>query len=1169
MTESLSDSAAPTILIVDDMPANLGMIVESLEQRGYKVLMARGWEEGLQRATFMPPDLILLDITLPGLGGIEICGRLKRQPETRDIPVIFMTSLTDIRPKVEGFHAGAVDYITKPLQIEEVAARVGLHLQLHAMQSQLADQNAQLHRYQDTLEQQVDERTAALSSANHQLRQEIAERKRIETALRQGEQQYRTLAEHVPDVIVRYDRECRRVFVNPAYSRAHGTPEGTAQGKKPEEVWKVINISPQEYQDVLRRVMETGESADMLVEYEGRDGKLVSDHVRAVAEYDDAGRISGVLAIGHNITSLKRQERLEKIRLRIFELLAHGGELTEVLDLVIAYVEAAQPDFLGSVMLVTPDGKHLASANGTHLPADYLAAIDGMEIAEGVGSCGTAAWSGEAVIVEDINTHPYWQPYKHLALAADLQACWSWPIHDSTGNILGTFGIYLRQPGRPGEEDLDLLRQAGHMAAIAIEHKRAEEQLWQSERKYRTLVEDSPDVFIRYDLECRRVYLSESYMQVNGEQARAALGKKPTEYWSIARQSAQDFEQRILEVIRTGKRAEIELDWYTPAGEYICYWMRAVPEYDRDGKIVSVLSISRDVSEFKRAEKALHRHEQELRSLVENTPDTITRYDRNCRRIYVNPKMMEDLGGSREQTLNKTPSEYPGGESALAYEERIRQVLENGQPEDFELAWKSGDGKQVVSHIRLAPEFDAEGQVVSVLAVGRDITEIDEYRQSIHHLAFYDALTDLPNRSLLIDRIRQTIADAAWHSQQFGLMMLDLDRFKEVNDTLGHGVGDLLLRQAAERLTLSVRAYDTVARLGGDEFAILLPDVRAGSDLATIGNKVIEAFQQPFNVSGKELFVSTSIGIALYPGDSAEIDSLFRYADSAMYHAKKLGRNNCQFYSKELTARSSERMALETALRRARRNRELELYYQPQIDLASKRLVGAEALLRWNHKEYGVVTPDRFIPVAEDSGLIVGMGEWILESACRTSAAWNKDRKEPLQVSVNLSTRQFIQNDLLSSVRHILAATQCKPEWLKLEITESLLLDDSTEILDILTQFDSMGLALSIDDFGTGYSALSYLNRFPVSQIKIDRSFVRDIPGDEDKAELVKAIISIAQALHLEVIAEGVETHAQADYLLANGCRMVQGYLFGKPMRLVEFEAFCQQHRTAISAAYP
>lgn len=403
--------------------------------------------------------------------------------------------------------------------------------------------------------------------------------------------------------------------------------------------------------------------------------------------------------------------------------------------------------------------------------------------------------------------------------------------------------------------------------------------------------------------------------------------------------------------------------------------------------------------------------------------------------------------------------------------------------------------------------------------------------------------------------MQQTIVEAARQNYRFGLMLLDLDRFKEINEALGHDTGDLLLCAITERLLQCIRTSDFIARLGGDEFAIIL-QVCENDDLATMAGKLIKLFEQPFQVSDREMFISASIGIALYPIDSTDIDTLYRYADLAMYHAKKLGRNNFQFYIRELTLRSTERMALEAALRYACNNRELELYYQPQVELISGRIIGAEALVRWNPQEGCMVTPDKFIPVAEESGLIIGIGDWVLLNACQTAVKWNSKRSTPFKIAVNLSTRQFLQNDLLGTVQRILQETQCKPQWLKLEITESLLLEDSREILEVLNALDAIGLALSIDDFGTDYSALSYLNRFPVSQIKIDRSFVRDIPADQDKSELVKAMISISQALHLELVAEGVETYEQADYLKTHGCLIAQGYLFGKPMSQALFEAF-------------
>ncbi|GBG15485.1 diguanylate cyclase [Novimethylophilus kurashikiensis] len=1021
-----------TILIVDDMPTNIAVVEDSLSARGFNIVVAQDGEEAMRRARLVHPELILLDIMMPGIDGIQVCKKLKADEDTRDIPVIFMTALAEIERKVEGFEAGGVDYITKPLDFNEVLARITTHLKLHELQRQLEAQNRELRHYREWLEDQVAQRTVELSSSNALLQREIEERKHIESVLRESEQKFRTLAENSPDMIIRYDLDCRRAFVNPAYYLKTGTPYGAAQNKRPDDLWKPSNISPDEFKARLRHVMDTGMPAEILLEFTLADGRICYESLLVVAERDSRGEIIGTLGIGHDVTELIRHEHLEEIRLRIFEFMARGGELNQILSLIVTYVEQASPSFLASIMLLDAEGKHLLSTHSPSLPKDYSEAIDNLPIGEGIGSCGTAAWRKDTVIVEDVRTHPYWSRYKHLATAAGLLSSWSEPIFDSTGKLLGTFGIYQRKTGYPSPEDMELVRRASHLASIAIEREQSEKTLFQQQ--------------------------------------------------------------------------------------------------------------------------------QELRSLIENTPDTITRYNAECRRIFVNPKTTEDLGVSREAALNSTPSELPGGEAFEQFEQQIRRVFDTGNPDDFELAWRTGNGKQTVSYIRLTPEFGVDGQIVSVLAVGRDITEIDEYRQNIHHLAFYDVLTDLPNRALLVDRIKQSIADAAWHAGQFGFMMLDLDRFKEINDTLGHNIGDELLKEVASRLLQCVRSYDTVARLGGDEFSLLLPAMRDSDDLTNIAQKILGCFEPPFNIAGKEIFISCSIGIALYPLDSSDIDTLFRYADSAMYHAKQQGRNNFQFYSEELTVRSAERMALEIALRKARKNEEFELYFQPQIDIASGRIIGTEALLRWNQKDQGMIMPDRFIPVAEETGLIVGIGEWVLESACRAATKWNQDRKQGnVKVAVNLSSRQFIQNDLVGDIVRILEATQCKAEWLKLEITESLLLDDDQDILEKLTALHGLGLEISIDDFGTGYSSLSYLHRFPVSQLKIDRSFVRDIPTNEDKAELVKAMISIAQALHLTLVAEGVETQEQSNYLLANGCGVAQGYLYGRPIPATAFEELLQR----------
>jgi len=417
-------------------------------------------------------------------------------------------------------------------------------------------------------------------------------------------------------------------------------------------------------------------------------------------------------------------------------------------------------------------------------------------------------------------------------------------------------------------------------------------------------------------------------------------------------------------------------------------------------------------------------------------------------------------------------------------------------------------------------------------------------------MAFYDSRTTLPNRELFYERLQQATAEAASHRQPVGVMMLDIDHFKAVNDTMGHPVGDELLRQAARRFQASVRAGDTVARLSGDEFAILLPDIQHKRELADTANKMLETFEEPFLLDGKEVFVSCSIGIALYPDDSTDANDLLKYADSAMYSAKRLGRGSFQFYSRELTAEAQKRLMLESELRRAIERGELEVHYQPKVLLDNGMMIGSEALLRWHHREMGMVPPAQFIPIAEDTGLIVELGCWVFREACRTAAQLNADGQVSHKVAVNFSSRQFQRSDLLERVTEILDGTACRPEWIEIEITESLLLDEKYETLAVLCALRTMGISIAIDDFGTGYSALNYLARFPIDTLKIDRSFISS--GDKRSAELVKAILSIARCLGQSVVAEGVETIEQANFLTANGCGAAQGFLYSKALPKAE-----------------
>jgi diguanylate cyclase (GGDEF)-like protein/PAS domain S-box-containing protein len=673
------------------------------------------------------------------------------------------------------------------------------------------------------------------------------------------------------------------------------------------------------------------------------------------------------------------------------------------------------------------------------------------------------------------------------------------------------------------------------------ERKRAEEKLAQREREFRSLAENVPDNVARWDTQGRYLFINPTHERTLGKSSAEAAGTPiPDSHDSV--------KAAIARVVVTGQAIHAVRQRTLVEGNVELHDVSMVPEFDEAGRVISVLGIGRNMTDIYQLQETLAAREREFRSLIENSPDTVARYGRDLRRLYVNPAFAALVEDGEAALIGRTPSECPGGPNAGIYERHLCDVFASGREREFDLTWIDKSGRERCSLIRLTPEFGNDGMVERILAIGRDITELNASRQKIHQMAFYDALTSLPNRALFNDRLRQMIADASWHGVCVGIMLIDLDHFKAINDTMGHATGDELLCEAAARLSNCVRAYDTVARLGGDEFAVLLPNIQHGDDLGRIASKILGKFDERFLLAGKEVFMSCSIGIAMYPDDSAEVHDLVSYADSAMYFAKRSGRNNFRFYSKDLTDSARERLTLESELRYAIVRGQFELFYQPKVQLENMTMIGSEALLRWRHPQLGMVPPDRFIRVAEDTGLIVEVGKWVLRQACCTSSEWNAGGKPLHKVAINLSARQFQTDDLVASVAAILEETVCRPEWIELEITESLLLEEDGKTLDTLTRLRAMGITIAIDDFGTGYSALSYLTRFPFDTLKIDRSFIQSVTTEKYHAELVKAILSIAHYLGQEVVAEGVETIEQAKFLTDHGCKVAQGYLYSKPL---------------------
>jgi len=447
------------------------------------------------------------------------------------------------------------------------------------------------------------------------------------------------------------------------------------------------------------------------------------------------------------------------------------------------------------------------------------------------------------------------------------------------------------------------------------------------------------------------------------------------------------------------------------------------------------------------------------------------------------------------------------------------------------------------------------------------VNSLSNANRKLHHMALHDSLTRLPNRSLLEDRICQAIASSERSGKGFAVMFLDLDRFKTINDSLGHHYGDKLLQGVADRLSQALRAEDTVARLGGDEFVVLLVDVATPTVAANVAQKLLDRLALPIAVEGQEQIVSVSIGISLYPEDGTQLRDLMSNADSAMYHAKKMGRANFQFFTPQMNAAAGARLALERDLRRALDQGEFELHYQPKVDVASGAVHAMEALVRWRSPERGLVPPNDFIPLAEDIGLIIPLGAWVLREACRQNCAWQRAGLPPLRVAVNLSAYQFAQSNLPDFVAGVLAETGMAASCLELEVTESVVMHNPAEAALILERLHAQGIHISVDDFGTGYSSLSYLKQFRLDTLKIDRSFVRHISSDADDAAIVRSVIALAHSLRLRVIAEGVETDEQLAYLRHLGCDQYQGYLSSKPLPAAEFEAMMRAAQAPESKA--
>jgi diguanylate cyclase (GGDEF)-like protein/PAS domain S-box-containing protein len=695
-----------------------------------------------------------------------------------------------------------------------------------------------------------------------------------------------------------------------------------------------------------------------------------------------------------------------------------------------------------------------------------------------------------------------------------------------------------------------------------LEGKASRDALRASEARFRAMSDASPLGIFVSDVQGDCVYTNAAYQRISGLTFAETLGTK----WSRA--IHPEDRRRVLAEWRqaacSGESLQTEFRFLRPDESVV--WARvnsAALRVGREanGRVKTVEDISeRKSAEFalRVVEEALFEEKERAQVTLDSIGDAVLTTDLGGRVTYLNLVAEAMTGWSREEALGRPLSEVfriiDGATRRAAPNPAQHAIEENrtvGLAADSVLVRR--DGSESAIEDSAAPIHNRDGRVSGAVIVFHDVSESRAMVRKMAHLAHHDFLTGLPNRVLLTERLAQAIGLARRRCRQVALLFLDLDYFKHINDSLGHAVGDQLLQSVAGRLSGCVRQTDTVCRQGGDEFVILLTEIEQPQDAGRVAEKLLVAFAEPHPIGQHELHVTLSIGISVYPDDGINAETVMQNADTAMYHAKANGRNNYQFFAAGMNSRAVRRLGVETELRRALRQGEFRLYYQPQIDLASGAMTGVEALIRWLDPAFGLTGPSGFVPIAEECGLIVPIGRWVLREACRQVRSWLDAGLHAVPVAVNISAQEFRQAGFVEGVAAILRETGLAPRYLELELTENILMHDTESSARVLAALKAMGVRLAIDDFGTGYSSLGYLKRFPIDTLKIDQSFVRDLATDADDATIVSAVIGMGRNLKQRVIAEGVETDAQLAFLRAQQCDQGQGFLFNHPLPAEDF----------------
>ena len=949
---------------------------------------------------------------------------------------------------------------------------------------------------------------------------DVTERKLAEEALRQSEEKYRTIIESINDAYYETDLSGNLIFMNDILCKHRGYTREELTGKNSRMFQDDVNFK--KTVEFYTEIYKTGVPSILEMECVKKDGTKGIYELSLSLIRDKDGKKTGFRGISRDITKRKQMENLLKESEEKYRTI-----LEEMND---GYFEV---DLTGKYTFITETNARLLATT-----PEKLLGKD----------------SSEYMVKEDIplvrgafnKIYKTGKPERNITYRAlhkdgtiGIAELSGFPRKDEKGNIIGFRGI----------------------ARDITERKQMEEALRQSEEKYRNILYSIQEGYFELDLAGNYTFVNDANCRLLGYSRDEIIGMNTRQHMPHE-DNYKKVSQAYTKLFLTGKPIEsLEIFSVKKDGTPVIYETSVTLIKDAQGKANGFRGVSRDITQRKHMEESLRQSEERYRTIIEQMEDGYFETDLSGRFTFVNDAECRNTGYSCEEIIGKKSSLFVDEKTYKELFNLFSNIYQTGKPiKSYDLALFKKDGTRTYNEISVNLIRNAQGESVGFRGIARDVTERKRQEEQIQYLATHDGLTGLPNRTLFGQLLNHAIQAAKRYNRKLAVFFIDLDRFKIINDTLGHEAGDQLLQEIAVRFRQTLRATDVVARLGGDEFVAMIEEINDAGQAITVAHKLLAEAMKPVSIMSQECRVTASIGICIYPKDGDDEQTLMKNADIAMYSAKEAGKNNFQLYSSDIKPQSVERLSIETQLRFALERNELALVYQAKLDFKTGTITGVEALLRWNNPKLGQVTPMQFIPVAEETSLIIPIGRWVLRTACMQNVAWQKEGLPPVCMAVNLSLRQLVDENLIEDIEKALKDSGMAPELLELEITESMVMHNPGRMISVLTQIKKLGVRLAIDDFGTGYSSLAQIKHFPVDTLKVDRSFIRNIPENTEDKAITEVIIAMGKTLSLTVVAEGVETEEQLEFLRQRSCDEIQGFYFSKPIPPDEFARLLAQH---------